>query len=118
MSSCHFSSCVTSDIICFVTTQRAIFDPFFLFNNMQGSMVSFLLFYDSGYMSPEYAMQGIFSIKSDVYSFGVLLLEIIVGKKNGTYYHDGPSPYLNEHVSTCTCANNDYKIRHILFSLL
>ncbi|KAL4628646.1 hypothetical protein ACB092_05G255100 [Castanea dentata] len=51
-----------------------------------------------GYMSPEYAMQGIFSIKSDVYSFGVLLLEIIVGKKNGTYYHDGPSPYLNEHV--------------------
>ncbi|KAM4121149.1 hypothetical protein ACJW30_03G186800 [Castanea mollissima] len=29
-----------------------------------------------GYMSPEYAMEGIFSIKSDVYSFGVLLLEI------------------------------------------
>ncbi|XP_030970811.1 G-type lectin S-receptor-like serine/threonine-protein kinase RKS1 [Quercus lobata] len=51
-----------------------------------------------GYMSPEYAMQGIFSIKSDVYSFGVLLLEIIVGKKNGTYYHNGPSAYLIEHV--------------------
>ncbi|KAM3732001.1 hypothetical protein ACB098_11G027000 [Castanea mollissima] len=29
-----------------------------------------------GYMSPEYAMEGVFSIKSDVYSFGVLLLEI------------------------------------------
>uniref|UniRef100_A0A0D9XGF5 Receptor-like serine/threonine-protein kinase n=1 Tax=Leersia perrieri TaxID=77586 RepID=A0A0D9XGF5_9ORYZ len=29
-----------------------------------------------GYMAPEYAMEGIFSIKSDVYSFGVLLLEI------------------------------------------
>ncbi|XP_075665965.1 G-type lectin S-receptor-like serine/threonine-protein kinase RKS1 [Castanea sativa] len=51
-----------------------------------------------GYMSPEYAMQGIFSIKSDVYSFGVLLLEIIVGKKNGAYYHNGPSAYLIEHV--------------------
>ncbi|GFQ02849.1 cysteine-rich receptor-like protein kinase 7 [Phtheirospermum japonicum] len=29
-----------------------------------------------GYMAPEYAMQGIFSVKSDVYSFGVLILEI------------------------------------------
>ncbi|KAF8030041.1 hypothetical protein BT93_E2460 [Corymbia citriodora subsp. variegata] len=35
-----------------------------------------------GYMSPEYAMEGLFSVKSDVYSFGVLLLEIIRGKKN------------------------------------
>uniref|UniRef100_J3MZW5 Non-specific serine/threonine protein kinase n=2 Tax=Oryza brachyantha TaxID=4533 RepID=J3MZW5_ORYBR len=30
-----------------------------------------------GYMAPEYAMGGIFSMKSDVYSFGVLLLEIL-----------------------------------------
>ncbi|KAL5972810.1 hypothetical protein ACLOJK_039616 [Asimina triloba] len=29
-----------------------------------------------GYMAPEYAMAGLFSVKSDVYSFGVLLLEI------------------------------------------
>ncbi|KAL6333446.1 hypothetical protein AAG906_028631 [Vitis piasezkii] len=35
-----------------------------------------------GYMSPEYAMEGLFSTKSDVYSFGVLLLEIITGRKN------------------------------------
>lgn len=34
-----------------------------------------------GYMSPEYAMHGQFSVKSDVFSFGVLLLEIISGKK-------------------------------------
>ncbi|KAK3132739.1 hypothetical protein QOZ80_6AG0527030 [Eleusine coracana subsp. coracana] len=34
-----------------------------------------------GYMAPEYAMEGIFSIKSDVYSFGVLLLEIVSGIK-------------------------------------
>ncbi|KAL6844007.1 hypothetical protein ACP4OV_025680 [Aristida adscensionis] len=32
-----------------------------------------------GYMSPEYAMEGAFSIKSDTYSFGVLLLEIVSG---------------------------------------
>ncbi|XP_020589358.1 receptor-like serine/threonine-protein kinase SD1-8 [Phalaenopsis equestris] len=35
-----------------------------------------------GYMSPEYAMDGIFSAKSDVFSFGVLVLEIVSGKKN------------------------------------
>ncbi|XP_039156116.1 cysteine-rich receptor-like protein kinase 10 [Eucalyptus grandis] len=39
----------------------------------------------SGYMSPEYAMHGEFSVKSDVYSFGILLLEIICGKKNNLY---------------------------------
>ncbi|KAL3740571.1 hypothetical protein ACJRO7_021792 [Eucalyptus globulus] len=38
-----------------------------------------------GYMSPEYAMHGEFSVKSDVYSFGILLLEIICGKKNNLY---------------------------------
>lgn len=36
----------------------------------------------SGYMSPEYAMEGLFSVKSDVYSFGVLLLEIVSGRRN------------------------------------
>ncbi|RWR88270.1 cysteine-rich receptor-like protein kinase 10 isoform X2 [Cinnamomum micranthum f. kanehirae] len=35
-----------------------------------------------GYMAPEYAMRGQFSVKSDVFSFGVLLLEIISGRKN------------------------------------
>ncbi|KAK6229549.1 hypothetical protein SCA6_018500, partial [Theobroma cacao] len=30
----------------------------------------------SGYMSPEYAINGKFSVKSDVFGFGVLLLEI------------------------------------------
>ncbi|KAL0432909.1 UNVERIFIED_CONTAM: G-type lectin S-receptor-like serine/threonine-protein kinase [Sesamum latifolium] len=29
-----------------------------------------------GYMSPEYAVDGLFSVKSDVFSFGVLVLEI------------------------------------------
>ncbi|XP_059661442.1 cysteine-rich receptor-like protein kinase 10 isoform X2 [Cornus florida] len=39
-----------------------------------------------GYMSPEYAMRGQFSVKSDVFSFGVLILEIITGKKNNNFY--------------------------------
>ncbi|EFH43974.1 hypothetical protein ARALYDRAFT_492542 [Arabidopsis lyrata subsp. lyrata] len=39
-----------------------------------------------GYMSPEYVTHGQFSMKSDVYSFGVLILEIISGKKNSSFY--------------------------------
>ncbi|KAL2926422.1 Cysteine-rich receptor-like protein kinase 25 [Bienertia sinuspersici] len=38
-----------------------------------------------GYMSPEYAMHGQYSIKSDVYSFGVLALEIISGQRNSSF---------------------------------
>ncbi|KAG2239969.1 hypothetical protein Bca52824_091200 [Brassica carinata] len=39
-----------------------------------------------GYMAPEYAMQGQYSVKSDVYSFGVSVLEIVSGKKNSSFY--------------------------------
>ncbi|KAI5311269.1 hypothetical protein L3X38_000407 [Prunus dulcis] len=39
-----------------------------------------------GYMSLEYAMDGLFSEKSDVLSFGVILLEIISGKKNIAFF--------------------------------
>ncbi|KAF6153895.1 hypothetical protein GIB67_023672 [Kingdonia uniflora] len=35
-----------------------------------------------GYMSPEYAIHGHFSVKSDVFSFGVLVLEVVCGMKN------------------------------------
>ncbi|KAI3698781.1 hypothetical protein L2E82_42604 [Cichorium intybus] len=41
-----------------------------------------------GYMSPEYALDGLFSVKSDVFSFGVVVLEIISGKRNTGYYHN------------------------------
>ncbi|XP_077243378.1 receptor-like serine/threonine-protein kinase SD1-8 [Tasmannia lanceolata] len=40
-----------------------------------------------GYMSPEYAMNGLFSEKSDVFSFGVLVIEIVSGKKIRAYFH-------------------------------
>ncbi|GJY68048.1 G-type lectin S-receptor-like serine/threonine-protein kinase [Tanacetum coccineum] len=41
-----------------------------------------------GYMSPEYAGDGIFSVKSDIFSFGVLVLEIVSGKKNRGFFHE------------------------------
>ncbi|TQE08779.1 hypothetical protein C1H46_005627 [Malus baccata] len=34
------------------------------------------------------SMEGIISVKSDVYSFGVLMLEIISGRKNNSFYND------------------------------
>uniref|UniRef100_A0A0R0EBK6 Uncharacterized protein n=1 Tax=Glycine max TaxID=3847 RepID=A0A0R0EBK6_SOYBN len=40
-----------------------------------------------GYMAPEYAMHGQFSVKSDVFSFGVLVLEILSGQKNSGIHH-------------------------------
>uniref|UniRef100_A0A7N2LTZ4 Uncharacterized protein n=1 Tax=Quercus lobata TaxID=97700 RepID=A0A7N2LTZ4_QUELO len=42
----------------------------------------------SGYMSPEYAMQGLFSEKSDVFSFGILLLEIVSGRRSTSFCND------------------------------
>ncbi|XXG55424.1 hypothetical protein AAC387_Pa03g3094 [Persea americana] len=50
-----------------------------------------------GYMSPEYAMDGHFSVKSDAFSFGVILLEIISGKRNN-HYKDCRSMNLIGHV--------------------
>ncbi|KAL6197575.1 hypothetical protein ACLB2K_033183 [Fragaria x ananassa] len=38
-----------------------------------------------GYMPPEYAMRGQFSVKTDVYSLGVLILEIVTGEKNTSF---------------------------------
>lgn len=48
----------------------------------------------SGYMAPEYAMEGVFSTKSDVYSFGVLLLEVVTGKKRSSGSHTMGFPSL------------------------
>ncbi|KAL9366413.1 hypothetical protein Peur_037612 [Populus x canadensis] len=40
-----------------------------------------------GYMSPKYAIDGVFSIKSGVFSSGVLVLEIVRGKRNRGFTH-------------------------------
>ncbi|KAJ6889886.1 hypothetical protein NC651_023598 [Populus alba x Populus x berolinensis] len=46
-----------------------------------------------GYISPEYANYGLYSLKSDVFSFGVLVLEIVSGYKNRGFHH--PDHHLN-----------------------
>uniref|UniRef100_A0A0E0I1Q5 Uncharacterized protein n=1 Tax=Oryza nivara TaxID=4536 RepID=A0A0E0I1Q5_ORYNI len=49
-----------------------------------------------GYMSPEYAMRGQYSIKSDVFSFGVLILEIVTGRRNyGSYDYEKDTDLIN-----------------------
>ena len=58
-----------------------------------------LLLKFSGYMSLEYAMDGRFSEKSDVFSFRVMLLEIINGRRNTSFYHDEQSMSLLGHES-------------------
>ncbi|KAG6424347.1 hypothetical protein SASPL_114764 [Salvia splendens] len=51
------------------------------------------MFSCSGYMAPEYAIDGKLSMKSDIFSLGVVVLEIISGKKNRGYEHT--DHYLN-----------------------
>ena len=55
-------------------------------------------------MSPEYAIDGKFSVKSDVFSFGVLLLEMVSRKKNRSFNHTDHHHNLLGHVSR----NNHY----------
>ncbi|KAL5839850.1 hypothetical protein ACOSQ4_012458 [Xanthoceras sorbifolium] len=45
-------------------------------------------------------MYGQFSVKSDVYSFGMLVLEIITGKKNSSFYQTDDAADLLSYVST------------------
>ncbi|KAF7026107.1 hypothetical protein CFC21_038238 [Triticum aestivum] len=53
-------------------------------NDTQGSTKRVVGTY--GYMAPEYASEGIYSIKSDVFSFGALLLEILSGQRNSGFH--------------------------------
>ncbi|CAA7409157.1 unnamed protein product [Spirodela intermedia] len=53
----------------------------------------------SGYMSPEYDINGIISLKSDVFSFGVLVLEILSCQRNGGIYESQGHLNLLSHVS-------------------
>lgn len=59
----------------------------------------------SGYMSPEYAVDGMFSVKSDVFSFGVIVLEIVSGKRNRGFVHSDHRLNLLGHVSIPNACN-------------
>lgn len=51
-------------------------------------------------MSPEYAIDGEFSVKSDVFSLGVLILELVSGRKNRTFRNSDHLHNLLGHVIT------------------
>lgn len=57
------------------------------------------LIWCSGYMAPEYATRGLFSTKSDVFSYGMVVLEIITGRRNGSFIEVGNSLNLQTYVS-------------------
>ncbi|XP_050276590.1 cysteine-rich receptor-like protein kinase 3 isoform X12 [Quercus robur] len=39
-----------------------------------------------GYIAPEYVIRGILTEKADVYSFGALVIEVVSGKRNNTFF--------------------------------
>ncbi|KAI3936004.1 hypothetical protein MKX01_025634 [Papaver californicum] len=86
-----------------------------------------------GYMAPEYIMHGHFSVKSDVFSFGVLVLEILCGKRNSSFYqsavgqdllsyvwrhwNDGSAMEILDPTLKDTCSRNEV-VRYIHVALL
>ncbi|XP_064945573.1 putative serine/threonine-protein kinase isoform X2 [Musa acuminata AAA Group] len=50
----------------------------------------------TGYLAPEYALQGQLTKKADVYSFGVLVIEIISGRSISKSYLSGMNQFLLE----------------------
>ncbi|CAI0467936.1 unnamed protein product [Linum tenue] len=53
-----------------------------------------------GYMSPEYAVQGVYSEKSDVFSFGVIVIEMVTGMKITRRFEGDENMSLIAHVWT------------------
>lgn len=71
---------------------------YFILSNKKKNLKHYFDEQNSGYMAPEYAMEGLFSVKSDVFSFGVILLEIISGKRNSGFYVTELAPTLLAYV--------------------
>jgi hypothetical protein len=71
----------------------------------------------NGYMAPEYAMHGQFSVKSDVYSFDVLVLEIITGKKICSFYQSDGVGDLLSYVSSMNQMLFSYVNSNIITSI-
>ncbi|KAJ9537854.1 hypothetical protein OSB04_030587 [Centaurea solstitialis] len=58
-----------------------------IFKRMESEAITNRVVGTYGYMPPEYAIEGTFSIKSDIFSFGVLILEIVMGRRNSSFVH-------------------------------
>ncbi|KAF8024019.1 hypothetical protein BT93_F1274 [Corymbia citriodora subsp. variegata] len=65
-----------------------------------------------GYMSPEYAFDGKFSVKSDVFSLGVILLEIVSGKRNRGFCHPDHEYNLLGHAWLLWSAGRSLELLH------
>lgn len=86
-------------------------NPFCCLKNLSSLLSLFCLYCLSGYMAPEYAMQGRFSMKADVYSFGVIVLEIISGRRNSSFCQpDGNASSLVAYVSIKLTKFQNYQL--------
>nr|XP_023924894.1 cysteine-rich receptor-like protein kinase 6 [Quercus suber] len=86
-----------------------------IFEGNESESITGLIVGTDGYIAPEYAMEGLYSVKSDVFSFGVLLLEIISGRRNGG------SNWSNQGPGLLTCAWqswNEGKVLELMDPLL
>ncbi|OWM83537.1 hypothetical protein CDL15_Pgr013018 [Punica granatum] len=64
----------------------------------------------SGYISSEYAVDGLLSIKSAVFSFGVLVLEMVSGQRNRDFHHPDHSINTLRHAWKLWVKGKAYKL--------
>ncbi|KAM0054393.1 putative protein kinase RLK-Pelle-DLSV family [Helianthus debilis subsp. tardiflorus] len=84
-----------------MTPKIADFGTARLFTPEESQANTFRIVGTYGYMAPEYALHGLFSVKSDVYSFGVLILEIVTGRNNHSFQNGVVIEDLLSHAWKC-----------------